>query len=54
MDHFGRGPIRLSWFAVVLPALMLNYFGQGALLLTSPGAVENPFYHLVPVGACCR
>ncbi len=48
MGHFGRGPIRLSWFAVVLPALVLNYFGQGALLLVSPAAVENPFYHLVP------
>lgn len=48
MGHFGRGPIRLSWFALVLPALMLNYFGQGALLLASPEAVLNPFYHLVP------
>jgi KUP system potassium uptake protein len=48
MGHFGRGPIRRSWFAVVLPALTLNYFGQGALLLTSPAALNNPFYHLVP------
>jgi KUP system potassium uptake protein len=43
MGHFGRRPIRLGWFAVVLPALMLNYFGQGALLLDDPHAVENPF-----------
>jgi KUP system potassium uptake protein len=48
MGHFGRRPIRLSWFYMVLPALMLNYFGQGALLLESPDAVENPFYRMVP------
>ncbi|TAM61998.1 MAG: potassium transporter Kup [Rhodanobacter sp.] len=48
MGHFGRKPIRLAWFAFVLPALVLNYFGQGALLLHDPGAVVNPFYHLVP------
>jgi KUP system potassium uptake protein len=48
MGHFGRRPIRLGWFAVVLPALMLNYFGQGALLLDDPHAVENPFYLLAP------
>src|SRR4029434_1412189 len=48
MGHFGRPPIRLAWFAVVLPALMLNYFGQGALLLRMPQAVENPFYLLAP------
>src|SRR5690242_9406425 len=46
MGHFGRLPIQLGWFAVVLPALMLNYFGQGGLLLSEPGAVENPFYLL--------
>lgn len=48
MGHFGRAPIRLAWFAVVLPALLLNYFGQGALLLQHPEAVENPFYQMAP------
>jgi len=48
MGHFGRRPIRLAWFAVVLPALLLNYFGQGALLLASPAAAHNPFYRLAP------
>jgi KUP system potassium uptake protein len=48
MGHFGRRPIRLAWFALVLPALVLNYFGQGALLLNDPGAARNPFYALVP------
>src|SRR6202035_2844131 len=48
MGHFGRLPVRLGWFAVVLPALVLNYFGQGALLLADPGAIENPFYLLAP------
>jgi KUP system potassium uptake protein len=48
MGHFGRLPIRLGWFAVVLPALMLNYFGQGALLIVDARAVENPFYSLAP------
>jgi KUP system potassium uptake protein len=48
MGHFGRRPIRLGWFAVVLPALVLNYFGQGALLLDHPAAARNPFYSLVP------
>src|SRR3984885_9063433 len=48
MGHFGRLPIQLGWFAVVLPALMLNYFGQGGLLLEDPPAVENPFYLLAP------
>jgi KUP system potassium uptake protein len=48
MGHFGRLPIRLGWFAVALPALVLNYFGQGALLLSDPQAVENPFYLLAP------
>ena len=52
MGHFGKRPIRLAWFAVVLPALVLNYFGQGALLLDHPAAARNPFYSLVPgVGA---
>ena len=48
MGHFGREPIRLGWFAFVLPALLLNYFGQGALLLGDPAAIENPFYRLAP------
>ena len=50
MGHFGVGPIRLGWFAVVWPALTLNYFGQGALLLADPAAVQNPFYLLAPAG----
>jgi KUP system potassium uptake protein len=48
MGHFGRRPIQLGWFTLVLPALVLNYFGQGALLLRSPDAIENPFYRLAP------
>lgn len=48
IGHFGTTPIRLTWFAVVLPGLTLNYFGQGALLLLEPEAAENPFYHMVP------
>jgi KUP system potassium uptake protein len=48
MGHFGCFPIRLGWFVVVLPALLLNYFGQGALLLSDPHAIANPFYLLAP------
>jgi KUP system potassium uptake protein len=48
MGHFGRRPIRLAFFTLVLPALLLNYFGQGALLLREPRAVANPFYLLAP------
>ena len=48
MGHFGRKPIRLAWFTVALPALLLNYFGQGALLLEDPQMAENPFYLLAP------
>lgn len=48
MGHFGRKPIRLAWFFVALPALLLNYFGQGALLLENPAMAENPFYRLAP------
>lgn len=51
MGHFGSRPIRLTWFAVVLPALLLNYFGQGALLLENPAMAENPFYRLAPAWA---
>jgi KUP system potassium uptake protein len=48
MGHFGKQPIRLAWFSVVMPALTLNYFGQGALLLSNPEAVKNPFYMMAP------
>jgi KUP system potassium uptake protein len=48
MGHFGKRPIRLAWFAVVMPALTLNYFGQGALLLENPEAVKNPFFLMAP------
>jgi KUP system potassium uptake protein len=48
MGHFGRKPIRVAWLAFVLPALALNYLGQGALLLRNPAALENPFYLLAP------
>ncbi|HTT13277.1 MAG TPA: potassium transporter Kup [Burkholderiaceae bacterium] len=48
MGHFGRGPIRLAWFGLVLPSLVLNYFGQGALLIANPKALDNPFYLLAP------
>jgi len=48
MGHFGRRPIRLAWFGVTLPALVLNYYGQGALLLLEPEDAVNPFYHLAP------
>jgi len=48
MGHFGRKPIQMAWFGLVLPALALNYFGQGALLLHNPAAVQNPFYLLAP------
>src|SRR6266481_513316 len=48
MGHFGRFPIRLAWFAIALPALVLNYFGQAALLVTDPTTIENPFYQLAP------
>ena len=51
MGHFGKGPIRLAWFGLVFPALTLNYFGQGALLIADPGALENPFYLLAPAWA---
>ena len=51
MGHFGRKPIRLAWFALVLPSLLLNYFGQGALLLHNPAAIQNPFYLMAPAWA---
>ncbi len=48
MGHFGAKPIRYAWYGLVMPALLLNYFGQGALVLTDPAAIKNPFYLLVP------
>ena len=48
MGHFGRKPIQLAWFALVFPALVLNYFGQGALMLTEPAKADNPFFNMVP------
>jgi KUP system potassium uptake protein len=50
MGHFGKRPIRIAWFSFVMPALLLNYFGQGALILRDPAAADNPFYHLAPAG----
>ena len=52
MGHFGKRPIRLAWGFLVFPCLLLNYFGQGALLMSDPAARANPFYSLAP--ACCR
>lgn len=48
MGHFGKWPIRIAWFGLVLPSLVLNYFGQGALLIANPAAIENPFYLAYP------
>jgi KUP system potassium uptake protein len=48
LGHFGRKPIRLAWYGVVMPALLMNYFGQGSLLLDNPRAVENPFFKMIP------
>ena len=48
LGHFGKGPIRLAWFTIVLPCLLLNYFGQGALLLHSPLAIKSPFFMMAP------
>jgi KUP system potassium uptake protein len=48
LGHFGRKPIQAGWFYLVLPALLINYFGQGALVLSNPAAIENPFYRMVP------
>jgi len=48
MGHFGKKPIRLAWFSIVMPCLTLNYFGQGALLLSDPSAVKNPFFNMAP------
>jgi KUP system potassium uptake protein len=48
LGHFGRKPIQTAWFCLVLPTLTINYFGQGALVLADPAAIENPFYRLLP------
>ncbi|WP_298233528.1 potassium transporter Kup [uncultured Azohydromonas sp.] len=48
LGHFGKRPIRIAWYGLVMPALVVNYFGQGALLLADPAAIENPFYLLAP------
>ena len=53
MGHFGRKPVRIAWLVLVWPALLINYFGQGALLLQSTAPIANPFYALAPQ-ACCR
>ncbi|MCV2358154.1 potassium transporter Kup [Paucibacter sp. TC2R-5] len=51
LGHFGKKPIRLAWFSIVMPALVVNYFGQGAMLLAQPAAVVNPFFNLAPAWA---
>ncbi len=48
LGHFGRSPIRLAWYTVAMPSLLMNYFGQGALLIADPKAVENPFFRMMP------
>ena len=48
MGHFGKQPIRIAWFGFVMPALVINYFGQGAMLLAHPETVKNPFYLMAP------
>jgi KUP system potassium uptake protein len=48
MGHFGKAPIRLGWICIVMPALVINYFGQGALLIETPAAISNPFYLMAP------
>src|SRR5207245_4320277 len=48
MGHFGKRPIRVAWFGMAMPALVLNYFGQGAMLLETPDKVRNPFYEMAP------
>ena len=54
MGHFGAKPIRLAWLIFVLPCLILNYFGQGALMIRDPAAIANPFFLLGPAGCGCR
>jgi KUP system potassium uptake protein len=54
MGHFGKTPIRWGWILIVMPALVLNYFGQGAMLIQNPAAISNPFYLMAPRGRCGR
>ena len=54
MGHFGRRPIVLGWYGMVLPSLLLNYFGQGAFLIGHPEAVDSLFFRMAPVAAVCR
>jgi KUP system potassium uptake protein len=54
LGHFGERPIQIDWFSIVGPSLLLNYFGQGALLIRNPEAAHNPFYLLAPNGLCTR
>lgn len=51
MGHFGRRPIALAWLCLILPSLLLNYFGQGAMILANPAAIDNPFFHMAPAWA---
>ncbi len=51
LGHFGKLPIRIAWYALVMPALVVNYFGQGAMLLANPAAISNPFYLMAPAWA---
>ncbi len=51
MGHFGRRPIALAWFGLVLPALLINYVGQGAMILSDPATIDSPFFHMAPEGA---
>jgi KUP system potassium uptake protein len=54
MGHFGARPIRVTWFAIVLPSLLLNYFRPGGALDRRPAAISNPFYLMAPPGRSCR
>ena len=54
LGHFGKLPIRIAWYGLVMPALVINYFGQGAMLLRSPTRSINPFYLMAPPGRGCR
>lgn len=54
LGHFGRKPIQTAWIFLVLPALVINYFGQGALVLANPATLENPFFFCFPTGGNCR
>ena len=53
LGHFGRKPIQMAWLCLVLPALLINYFAQGALVLANPDTIENPFYLALSRADCC-